>query len=115
MIDCIEVQERIALGELLPEPERLHLSSCAHCSAVAEAYSLLDASLESLSEPVPHGFAERVMSRLAAHEVTRPRRWFDAGWVELALANVALICALLNTVRFLAGVLVPTVSLGGTP
>jgi hypothetical protein len=115
MIDCIEVQERIALGEPLPDAERIHVSSCEQCSLVAETYSLLDASLESLAEPVPNGFADRVMSQLAAHEAARAPRWFDAGWFELALANVALVCALLNTVRFLAGVLIPSVSLGAAP
>jgi hypothetical protein len=115
MIHCTKVQERIALGEPLTEPEGRHLSSCEHCGAVAEACILLDASLESLAEPVPPGFADRVMNELLAHEVARSRRWFDAGWVELALANVALICAVLNTARFLAGVLIPAVSLGATP
>jgi hypothetical protein len=115
MNHCIEVQERIALGEPLPDAERIHVSSCEQCSLVAETYSLLDASLESLAEPVPHGFAERVMSQLAAHQVARSPRWFNASWFELALANVALVCALLNTVRFLAGVLIPSVSLGAAP
>jgi hypothetical protein len=115
MTHCIEVQERIALGEPLTEVDGRHLSSCEPCGSVAEAYSLLDASLESLAEPVPSGFADRVMSELAAHEVARPRRWLEAGWVELTLANVALICAVLNTARFLAGVLIPSVGLGGTP
>ena len=115
MTHCTEVQERIALGEPLADAERLHLSSCEHCNAIAEAYSLLDASLELLAEPVPHGFADRVMSRLTAFEVAGSRRWINAGWAELALANVALICALVNTVRFLASVLIPSVSLGGTP
>ena len=112
---CIEVQERIALGEPLPDSERLHVSSCEQCSLVAETYTLLDASLEALAEPVPHGFADRVMSRLPAQELTRSPRWFEARWFELALANAALACALLNTLRFLAGVLIPNVSLGATP
>jgi hypothetical protein len=112
---CTEVQERIALGEPLTEQEERHLSSCEPCGTVAEAYSLLDASLESLAEPVPPGFADRVMNELLAHEAARSRRWFDASWVELALANVALICAVLNTIRFLAGVLIPGVSLGASP
>jgi hypothetical protein len=115
MKHCIELQERIALGEPLNERERRHLSSCEHCGAVAEAYSLLDASLESLAEPVPQGFADRVMNELAAQDVARSPRWFEAGWVELALANVALLCAVLNTARFLAGVLIPGVSLGAAP
>jgi hypothetical protein len=115
MTRCIEVQERIALGEPLPDLERIHVSSCEQCSLVAETYSLLDASLESLAEPVPEGFADRMMSRLAANESARSPSWFDARWFELALANVALLCALLNTVRFLAGVLVPSVSLGAAP
>jgi len=115
MSHCIEIQERIALGEPLPDAQRSHLTSCQACSLVAEAYSLLDASLSSLAEPVPPGFADRVMSRLPSHEVARAPRWFDARWVELALANAALVCALVNTVRFLAGVLVPTASLGATP
>jgi hypothetical protein len=115
MNHCTKVQERIALGEPLPEPDRVHLSSCERCSLVAETYSLLDASLECLAEPVPEGFSDRVMSRLAALEDPRSKRWFDARWAELALANVAWLCALLNTVRFLAGVLIPTVSFGGAP
>jgi len=82
---------------------------------VAETYSLLDASLESLVEPVPAGFAERVMSRLAKDEPARPKRRFDGNWTELAFAGAAMGCAVLNTVRFLAGILLPTVSLGGTP
>jgi hypothetical protein len=115
MTQCSETQARIALAEPLGEQERLHLSSCAQCSAVAQAYSLLDASLESLAEPVPEGFAERVMQRLTSHELARSPRWFDAGWVEFALANAALVCALVNTLRFLAGVLIPSVGLGATP
>jgi len=115
MTHCSETQERIALGEPLGEEERLHLSGCEQCSVVAQTYSLLDASLSSLAEPVPDGFADRVMQRLASHELARSPRWFDAGWVELALANAALLCALVNTVRFLAGVLIPSVSLGATP
>ena len=115
MTDCTEVQERIALAEPLGDAERTHLSSCEGCNVVAEAYSLLDESLEALAEPVPHGFADRVMSRLDTLEVARPTAWFNTGWAELALANVALICALVNTVRFLAGVLIPSISLGATP
>jgi hypothetical protein len=115
MTHCTEVQERIALGEPLGDLERAHLSDCERCNVVAEAYSLLDASLEALAEPVPQGFADRVMSRLTALEPARPARWFNAGWAELALTNVALICALVNTVRFLAAVLIPSISLGATP
>jgi len=113
MPHCIEVQERIALGEPLHQAEQLHLSSCERCSRVAETYSQLDVSLASLSEPVPDGFADRVMGRIAAAAVAP--RWFDARWFELALANVALVCAAVNAVRFLAGVLIPSVSLGVTP
>jgi len=115
MTPCIEVQERVALGEPLTDAQRRHLSSCERCSHVAETYSELDASLEFLAEPVPDGFADRVMSRLAAPEAVRAPRWFEARWVEVALANVALVCALVNTVRFLAGILIPSVSLGGVP
>jgi len=115
MTDCTEIQERIALGQPLFEAQRVHLSNCERCSHVAETFSRLDASLESLLEPVPDGFADRVMSRIALLEGARARRWFDARWVELALTNAALVCALVNTVRFLASVLIPSVSLGGTP
>lgn len=115
MNDCTDIQERIALGQPLREAQRVHLSSCERCSQVAETFSRLDASLESLVEPVPDGFAERVMSRIAALEAARSGRWFDAHWVELALTQAALVCALVNTVRFLAGVLIPSVSLGGAP
>jgi hypothetical protein len=112
---CIEIQERIALGEPLLDSEHRHLSSCERCSFVAETYSQLDASLESLAEPVPDGFAERVMSRLAAPKEAYAPRWFESRWFELGLANVALVCALVNAVRFLAGILIPSVSLGVTP
>jgi hypothetical protein len=115
MSHCTEVQERIALGESLPDTEQAHLLRCPGCSLVAETYSLLDASLELLAEPVPDGFADRLMSRLGTPEVARGARWFDAGWAELALVNVAFVCALLNAARFVAGVLIPSVSLGGTP
>lgn len=115
MTQCNEVQERLALGELLADLDRNHLLSCERCRLVAAAYSLLDASLESLAEPVPNGFADRVMSRISERAVATSPPWFNAGWVELALANVALICALVNTVRFLAGVLIPSASLGATP
>jgi len=115
MIDCIRVQERIALGERLADSERSHVSSCEQCSLVAETYSVLDASLEFLAEPVPDGFADRVMGRLTELEVARSPRWFNARWVELAFDNVALVCAVVNTVRFLAGVLIANFSLGATP
>ena len=115
MTDCTDVQARIALGQPLLAAQRVHLSSCERCSQVAETYSRLDASLSSLAEPVPDGFADRVMVRIAELEGARSRRWFEARWVELALTNAAVFCALLNTVRFLASVLIPSVSLGGTP
>lgn len=115
MTHCTEIQERIAVGEALRDSDRLHLSSCERCSLVAETYSQLDVSLASLWEPVPGGFADRVMSRIAAVEPVHAPRWFEARWFELALANVALVCALVNTVRFVAGVLIPSVSLGVSP
>jgi hypothetical protein len=112
---CIEVQERIALEEPLSDSERAHLADCQRCTRVAETYSLLDESLERLVEQVPEGFADRVLIRLAAQEGARSKRWLDTSWAEIAFANLALFCALLNTLHFLAGVLIPTVSLGGTP
>lgn len=115
MTDCTKIQERIASSEPLRQSERVHLSSCERCSGVAQSYAELDVSLEALAEPVPDGFADRVMSQIAALEVTRSRRWFDARWVEFALTNLALACAVVNAVRFLAGVLIPSVSLGGAP
>ncbi|HYP77668.1 MAG TPA: hypothetical protein VER12_16975 [Polyangiaceae bacterium] len=115
MTQCTDVQERIALGESLLDEESRHLASCERCSRVAEMSARLDASLESLFEPVPDGFADRVMHRLSASQSIPARSWLDAPWVELALANAALVCALVNAVRFLAGVLLPSVSLGGTP
>jgi len=115
MTDCTEIQERIALGQPLRDAQHVHLSSCERCSHVAETFSRLDASLEALVEPVPDGFADRLMTRIAVLEGERSRRWFDARWVELGLTNAALVCALVNTVRFLASVLIPSVSLGGTP
>lgn len=115
MTDCTEVQERIALGRPLRDAHHVHLSNCEPCSHVAETFSRLDAGLESLVEPVPDGFADRLMNRLEVLQGERSRRWFDARWVELGLANAALVCALVNTVRFLASVLIPSVSLGGTP
>jgi len=115
MTDCTETQERIALGRPLLHAQRIHLFSCEQCSRVAEAFSRLDASLKSLTEPVPEGFADRVMCQIAAHPRVESRPWFEAGWVQFALVNVALAGALLNVVRFLASVLVPSVSLGGAP
>jgi len=115
MTDCTKIQERIASSEPLRPSEQSHLSSCEACSRVAQTYAELELSLEALAEPVPDGFADRVMSRIAELPMTRSRRWFDARWVEFALTNVALACAVVNAVRFLAGVLIPSVSLGGAP
>jgi hypothetical protein len=42
-------------------------------------------------------------------------RWFDHRWVQVGLANVGALVSLYNLVRFVARVLVPSLSFGGTP
>ena len=116
-MDCNRVQEMVARSEGLGPEESAHARVCAACSAVLESWGQLDALLqESLAGTVPEGFADRVMAAIADEPVVvAPLRWFERGWVQVGLVQLGALVSLFNLVRFVLRVLVPTLSLGGSP
>jgi hypothetical protein len=117
-MDCNEVQEKVALGQRLAPTESAHVAVCAACGRVAEAWGTLDLALDEVRPvvEVPAGFADTVMRAIAEEEgETCALRWFDHRWVQVGLANVGALVSLYNLVRFVARVLVPSLSFGGTP
>lgn len=115
MEPCNETQEKIAAGRALSRDEQAHATGCARCAAVAAAYSLLDATLETFVPVVPDGFAERVMGLVAAEPASgRALRWFERRLVQLAFAHAAALCAVFNVAWFVVRVFVADVALGGT-
>ena len=113
---CNETQEKIATGRALSADEQRHAAGCARCAAAAAAYSLLDATLETLTPAVPDGFAERVVGLVAAEAAPgRAMRWFERRPIELVVANAAALCAVLNVAWFVVRVFAADVALGGTP
>jgi hypothetical protein len=117
-MDCNEVQERIALGQRLERVESAHVAMCGACGRVAEAWGTLDAALDRIRPvaEVPAGFADRVMQVIAEKEnESRSLRWFEHRWVQVGLANVGALVSLYNLFRFVAHVLVASLSFGGTP
>jgi hypothetical protein len=117
-MDCNEVQEKVALGQRLAQAEAEHAASCATCGRVAEAWGTLELALDDLRPmvEVPAGFADRVMQAIVQEEKeSRSLRWFEHRWAQVGLAHVGALVSLYNLVRFVAHVLVPSLSLGGTP
>jgi len=116
-MNCNQVQETIARGETLGPHERAHAAACVVCATVMESWSQLDDLLQAgPAESVPDGFADRVMATLSNESVTvAPLRWFERRWVQLGLVQVGALVSLFNVFRFVLRVLVPTLSLGGSP
>jgi hypothetical protein len=112
---CNHIQETIARGAPLDAEARRHVVDCGRCAPVAAAYSLLDGTLEALASDVPPGFADRVMALIADDEARAPLRWFERRWIQIAFAHAAAACALFNVARFVMGIFVSNVALGGTP
>jgi hypothetical protein len=112
-MNCNDIQEQLALGESVPTQASEHIRSCVSCTNVALAYSEIDRLLEgtSLSTVVPEGFADRVMAALA-HP---PVRWWERRTVQIAFTNAAAGISIFNVIRFLFRILVPSLSLGGSP
>jgi hypothetical protein len=44
-----------------------------------------------------------------------PLRWFERRWVQVGLVQVGALFSLFNLFRFVLRVLVPSLSLGGSP
>ena len=85
---------------------------------MAEAWGTLDAALDEIRPvaEVPAGFADRVMLAIAEEKnESRSPRWFEHRWVQVGLANVGALVSLYNLFRFVAHVLVASLSFGGTP
>jgi anti-sigma factor RsiW len=114
-MDCNQVQEMVAQCESLGPAERAHVAACAACSAVAESWGQLEALLrDDPAVTVPDGFADRVMASIA--EQPRPAaRWFERRWVQYGMVQVGALVSLFNLFRFVLRLLVPSLSLGGTP
>ncbi len=114
-MDCNQVQEIVARGECLAPAESAHAAVCVACAAVVESWGRLDALLQDdLAAAVPEGFADRVMAAIAEEPVA-PLRWFERRWVQLGLVQVGALFSLFNLFRFVLRVLVPSLSLGGSP
>ncbi len=121
-LSCNLIQERIVAGETLDEREQAHALACASCARVAAEWLALDSAIADGIDGgivVPDGFADRVMAGLhkasdgAPRTATRLERALGRRWVQLALAQVGLVVALANVVRFVLSALVPAASLGG--
>jgi hypothetical protein len=112
-MDCNQVQEMVARGECLAPVESAHAAGCVACAAVVESWGQLDALLRDDSA-VPQGFADRVMAALAYQPVAS-LRWFERRWVQVGLVQVGALVSLFNLFRFVLRVLVPSLSLGGSP
>lgn len=114
---CNLIQERIAVGETLDEPDQAHVLACPSCTEVAKLWWTLDTQITDQLDggiTVQDGFADRVMSALdQAPRATAVDRWLGRRSVQLCLANVGLAVALANIVRFVLGTLVPAAGLGG--
>jgi hypothetical protein len=116
-MDCNWVQEMVARDEGLGPDERAHAAVCATCGAVLESWAHLDALLgENPAGGVPEGFADRVMAAFAEQSVmVAPLHWFERRWVQVGLVQVGALVSLFNLFRFVLRVLVPSLSLGGSP
>ncbi len=112
---CNEIQERLARGRSLSPEQNEHAASCPHCLKVATSYSLLDEALDALAPDVPEDFTDRVMDDVRREGYRSTRVWLGARSIQLALVYGGAVIALLNVLRFLAGILVPNVGLGVTP
>lgn len=112
-MNCNVFQEQLALGGSVSAQVSEHIRSCLNCTNVALAYSEIDRLLEgtSRSTVVPEGFADRVMAALAHPSP----RWWEGRAVQIALTNAAAGISLFNLIRFLFRILVPSLSLGGSP
>lgn len=110
-MSCNEIQEQLARGINLTPEQRAHAASCPRCLKVATTFSLLDETLGTLAAEVPADFADRVME--AVHAEVPARGWMGRQWIQLAVVSGSLVVGLFNLLRFLMGVLVPSVGLGG--
>jgi anti-sigma factor RsiW len=116
-MDCNQVQEMVARGECLAPAESAHAAGCVACAAVVASWGQLDALLRDDSAvTVPHGFADRVMAAIVDEPGTvAPLHWFERRWVQVGLVQVGALFSLFNLFRFVLRVLVPSLSLGGSP
>jgi hypothetical protein len=120
---CTVVQERIVASQTLDEAEQAHVLGCAGCSRFAADCLALDSMVADSVDgalSIPSDFADRVMAKLEQVDPDRAqvRRWedlFGRRWVQVAIANVGVVFAVANLVRFVFSALLPTAALGGTP
>lgn len=110
-MNCTDIQEKLARAVDLSVDEAMHTADCAACASVAETYSLLDVALRPDRFVPPDGFADGVMARLEAE--SEARRFIDRPWVSVLFVNAAVVLAMLNVARFIAGVFVPSVGFAG--
>ncbi len=110
-MNCNDIQEKLARALVLSPEDARHATDCAACAGVAETYALLDVALDPERVLPPDGFADRVMARLESEGDAR--RFIDRPWVTVLLVNAAVVLAMLNVARFIAGVLVASVGLAG--
>ncbi len=112
-MSCSEIQEQLARGQALTPEQRGHAASCPRCVKVATTFSLLDETLAAIVTEVPADFADRVMAQVRAE--VPARGWMSQQWILFAVVSGSLAVGLFNLLRFLVGVLVPSVGLGGMP
>jgi len=117
-IPCNAIQECIVLGESLDDANQAHVLACASCSRLAAEWMALDGLVAGGIDggvAVPDGFADRVMANLVPDSVAASRFEGLLGrrWVQLALAQVGLVVAIANVIRFVFSTVIPSTSLGG--
>jgi len=115
---CTRIQERIVAGEALGDVEQTHVLACAGCARLAADCVALDSLVADEIHgaiALPDDFADRVMRRLDAESPAAGDELWGRRWVQVALANVGIVFALVNLVRFVFATLIPTATLGGLP
>ena len=106
-MNCSDIQEQLAWGKSLSPEQREHTATCAHCLKIATNYSLLDETLGAMTSDVPAAFAERVMVQVRLEAQRSALGWLGERWIQIALVYGGALVAVLNVLRFLAGILVP--------
>jgi anti-sigma-K factor RskA len=85
-----------ALGSVVAEEEaavRAHLRTCDECRAEADSFAAVVPGLALAvgEEPLPAGFTDRVMSRVAAPRAPARRRWGILPAVAAGAAVIAIV------------------------
>jgi hypothetical protein len=115
---CLDVQEKLATGIDLLEPESQHLSDCQNCQNVFADYLALTALIEQDANDifVPDSFLENIMSEVA--NISQRQDWFEMMvakvniWLQIPLVEygylaTGFVFGVVSFFRFVAFVFIP--------